>query len=343
MIGVSLSHLSGFFGRPALSTFSSARFLSMANSGNKPVSLVLWGHVHRCPMNYRLLNQNIARLEKKRIPLAFYVEDQVGASFEKLHQAVDQQIKLGHIAITVNPSCRSLIKSSPSLSHQYFSMSDRELVIDSVMSLFHNQMPPEMLKHLGEGVFRHFGLLEKLELTKTLIKLKVPYFGIEPEQAVVEKIYQHIYNPALDENDAWLQVQKFRNDFMIDCIYNGVLEQAQKGGVIFVHLGNNHVHRVAAHLEMRFRSMPGQSVKLFPLKLFSPYVMDGIPSHEIGEAATKSLDTAEDQKAYDLVSCRTIICEESVKEKIYGSRELDDIIEDAVEHASEQMPSIVLN
>ncbi|MEI6094358.1 MAG: hypothetical protein WCR08_02655 [Gammaproteobacteria bacterium] len=293
---------------------------------NKNISLILWGHTHRCPLAHQHMTELLGQLHAARIPMVYCDEEYYELTIDK---KVDSYRTL--VSFLKQLPLDSVLRKEKTLAHEHFVLADAKVISELLQKLFLlEDQSGNQLTSMTNQVLRYAGLLELAKLSEQIKKLNIPYVGIDCDYEQHKKIYRDLH-----DNDAYMKAEQIRTDAMTNAIIDSALSQLPHGGILLAMIGNNHVHRLGANLWRQLQLTPDSSIKIFPLKLFSPYVEDGIASHKIVEVETRKMDLINKQQIYDSIVCQEILCEERQGKKLFVPDSLSRVINSVIKHVDQ--------
>lgn len=296
------------------------------------ISILFAGYIHRDPATIVMLSELMKAYHAQGIKVVFCEEDNSDMTLtEKLH---GNQVGVRNSEILLrNPSVQKYLNKSPNLHYTYFNVADTENLMQAVAKV----MPGIPYIHLDSHVtclLRKNTYTESVEMTKIMLELNIPYFGVELDKATNEKMRHEISHHG---DAAYLLQEATRINAMTANILKMPIAALQgNDGVIIMKGGANHTHRLAANvlkaIEANKELQQNIDFQIVPVTLFSPYVVDGIWGHEEAIKLTRQNDPVDILPYYTRLPISRIIFEETKGQ--FHSADFEKLNEKIMTHVS---------
>lgn len=220
---------------------------------------------------------------------------------------------------------QSLLKRNKSLHYPYVELAD-EPVIEKQITCNFPQLSKTTVRECTTALLRYNAIQESIKLNRLLMELTIPYIGIEQNK----KQREEMSLKSGEDEQNYLAYERSRIATMTHSILQKGCVKLADNGIVIVHCGANHVQGLTASLLHSKRSLAEKyDIQLFPIKLFSPYVIDGLEAHLEAEQRAKTNHTEEILQMYNQVPCTKIICKDTIED----SPGLKPILNNALAHA----------
>lgn len=301
----------------------------------KHISIAFIGQIHRDPISFIVLGLVINTIHRKGIPLYFCMEDFEGQTYENWIKGNLQFLEFISLFF-FKPEFQTIIKKD--LSRPYITH-DTHQQLKKIITDENKEISLILKNELIDALYRLSAIAEAINLVQnTLMKLSIPMTGIEYSK----KEHESMRIKERLDSKMYVTLEQDRIKTMTDKIINNALLKLPADGIILVFGGVNHTHRLAANFWLRYTNdldlQKKFNVKIFPMKLFSPYVKDGIPIYQNSIKKTISDDSSAILKLYDLLPCPTIMCNDIKPENKNDEKELPTeltkILNQMLQHAT---------
>jgi hypothetical protein len=295
----------------------------------KKISIILWGNIHRDQGAVKMLVDLIKKVHQQGRPIVFCDEDIAEQTLQNRLQGNRQCLEFFNAPLLEKPFIQSLLKRDKNPNYPYFFHADLALIKKRIKVNF-PKLSPISVDEYANSLLRHNALKESILLTQLLLKLQIAYMGIECGKIQIEQQRMKF----LHEPQVYLNCDKTRILTMADSIVQKALPKLPNNGIVIVNCGVNHVKGLTATLRLQMQTVGAKyDIKLFPLKIFSPYVIDGIENHLNTEAESRHYHGTEIAQAYEQHDL--IVCQENIEEDRFESTEVDVALSAVLAHTDQ--------
>lgn len=267
------------------------------------------GVIHRDPAPYRLFADLIQDLHNKDIPVVFADETHESVN---LAQRIKVEKSNWNIIKTVMATGKynRFLKKSSECQQPFFCVSDLENIM-KWMKKIDPTVDDITIAALSRDLLRNNAFPEIINLYELIQSLGIKYKGLEDAE-----LGKQIQMEFLRQNNAtYREREDERTNHMVKNLIASFKLFPAKGGVLIANIGANHVHRFATKLMLYIQKnsdlQKHYNIKIKPITLFSPYVTDGIATHEHVVRWVSPIDTPEVLNAYPLMPCVRVLCTET--------------------------------
>lgn len=262
------------------------------------ISIVLIGENHCDPLAIEILHHAILNAHQENIPIVMCEEDFIDQTLANKLEGLQQLASIASTSMQ-NHKIAALLQQKKGLRFKYFLSTDHE----KIAVILNEAGYRASSGHVANYVRRYLNVSENLKLTHTLIKHNICYQGIDygnPEER----------HRSMEDVLHYISIEKSRIETMAQTIITHAIPMlAKQNGLIFVKLGINHLHNLAAALQSNSThplASAQVNMKVFPIKIFSPY---GFDKPDIQKAMEINLDgTPAFKKAYQELICNDLLC-----------------------------------
>jgi hypothetical protein len=233
----------------------------------KIIHIVLLGEIHRDPASAYLVRQLLSSAQERQQPVIFADEDTITSTIDHKRQGNQEFIEINNRLIK-QFSLESLL--SHDLTRPYFQLSCRQEIIERLMQWYSK----EMAQSATDGLMRHACWSELISLWEFLEKKNIPncpFDADERSRVIARKNYTDFFGQ-----------EAFRIEQMTINLMTAIKNYLPQGGMIVVLGGVNHTPNLLAALKAYWQEnkQPDYELILQAARLFSPYVLDGLPPHQ---------------------------------------------------------------
>ena len=259
---------------------------------NTKITILVVGYIHRDPVTIVMLRELIHHYQSQHVKMVMCEEDSADASLvtrlsgNKIGvQNAERLMKL--------PDVKKLLIDDAHSKYSHFPLA----TYDSLAAAIKKRLPNTDSLALDSHVWcllRKNYYSESTKLTETLMKYNIPYYGIENS---LEGRNKMMVDVTLNGDQAYVKYEQLRIETMTANILKKGLTSLEGDGLVIVKCGANHSLRLAANIIKRINEQPALAndidIQVIPTTWFSPYVMDGMSSHQVALAKTAPDDSPE--------------------------------------------------
>lgn len=264
----------------------------MQRLNRKKVTILVIGYIHRDPATIVMLRELIDHYQSQHVKMVMCEEDNAEAMLETRLSGNKVGVKNAEYLLKM-PDIKKHLIESPELKYSYFPLSSSEILASVIEKHFPHADSLARQSHLW-CILRKNYYSESIALTEQLMHYNIPYHGIESHSKEQTKILKSI---EADGNDAFVNHEQARINVMTTNILGKGLASLKGDGLIIAKCGANHAQRLAANIQKRLNDDVALTTEadfqIISTTMFSPYVMDGMPSHQAALALTSPDDSSE--------------------------------------------------
>ncbi len=164
--------------------------------------------------------------------------------------------------------------------------------------------PAGYLEQIVHAVYCESAYREQLNLYQMLNTLNIHFAQIDAPSST----YNQMLAASSSSYQSYSENEKIRINFMVENTFKEIEKHFPSGGLIVISTGNNHAHRLAAHLVQRAQSNSsiGSNMSVHVFNCRSNYDKEWQEDAEFASGLTIPLDSAEIKQIYQSLPCPTI-------------------------------------
>ena len=166
-------------------------------------------------------------------------------------------------------------------------------------------------------MYRDTTYAEEIKLLETVERLNIPFIGIDADT----ETFTRQTTAAAASEKAYYENELPRIATMVKNIFMQADKSFQNGGIIFISVGRNHAHRLAANLLQHAVTQKNESIQVHAFSLESHIAEEFMDDSQYAIRLTNDLDSSDIQDIYKRLPLRVARC--SFQKEMFVAPELE--------------------
>ncbi|MDP1615337.1 MAG: hypothetical protein Q8L68_06025, partial [Methylococcales bacterium] len=266
---------------------------------SKELHIVVIGNNHADYSVPPVLMRLLTDLAKRKIACGCFLEGPSDQSITTTLESTERGRKQNRIFKTIAPTIVQYYKKDPLSQHLYFSKEAHNKILEIIRTQVAPLFPPEFnnegsLRQMCLEMYRDTTYEEEIKLLETIKRLQIPFAGIDADT----ETFTRQTTAAAASEQAYCKNELTRIATMVNNIFIQVDQGFQNGGIIFISVGRNHAHRLAANLLQQVVTQKGPSIQVHAFSLESRIAEEFMVDFQHAIRLTDALDSSDIQEIY---------------------------------------------